>query len=176
LYTAHPSMAQRLDNPFYYLNNFEFVLNWLEQRYADVLDSNEQCFLQQYRGLPRASRALLVRMVMRRGVLFRHSRLHYAEIGAVGPALAPLVQAGWVDANPLLNLEQLFGLFPKAELLRAFSRHALPPTLSKAALYARLSEALSACADATPAPCVSGAPAALPTRSPGSNPPVLPAR
>src|SRR5690606_20423688 len=48
--------------------------------------------------------------------------------------------------------------------------------LSKAALYARLSEALSACADATPAPCVSGAPAALPTRSPGSNPPVLPAR
>src|SRR5690606_18956018 len=39
-----------------------------------------------------------------------------------------------------------------------------------------LSEALSACADATPTPCASGASAALPARSPGSNPPALPAR
>ncbi|WP_026067550.1 VRR-NUC domain-containing protein [Pusillimonas noertemannii] len=138
-------MAKQLDNPFYYLDNFEFVLNWVEQRYADILNGVEARFIQQYRGLPRASRALLARMVMRRGVLFRHSRLHYPEIGPVAPALAPLVTAGWVDDAPLLGLRQLFDLFTKPELLRAFAGQGLPSTLSKAAMYARMAPALPPC-------------------------------
>ena len=138
-------MAKQLDNPFYYLDNFEFVLNWVEQRYADILNGVEARFIQQYRGLPRPSRALLARMVMRRGVLFRHSRLHYPEIGPIAPALAPLVAAGWVDDAPLLGLRQLFDLFTKPELLRAFAGQGLPPALSKAAMYAQLASALSPC-------------------------------
>jgi len=133
-------MAQ-IDNPFYYRDNFEFVLNWVGQRYADVLNGDEHGFIQQYRGLPPASRALLVRMVMRRGVLFRHSRLRYPEIGCVASAVTPLVQAGWVTENPQLNLQQLFGLFTKTEILRAFADQGLSPTLSKSALYTQLAAA-----------------------------------
>ncbi|WP_397473334.1 VRR-NUC domain-containing protein [Pusillimonas sp.] len=132
-------MARQLDNPFYYLENFEFVLTWVGQRYADVLDHDELGFIQQYRGLPQASRALLARMVMRRGALFRHGRLHYTEIGCVQEALAPLAQGGWVNLNPLLNLEQAFGLFTKPELLLAFAGHGLAPALSKKAMFEHLS-------------------------------------
>lgn len=131
-------MAQQLDNPFYYLDNFEFVLNWVEQRYADVLGADEAGFIQQYRGLPQASRALLARMVMRRGVLFRHGRLRYAEIGDPSQALAPLVRAGWVSDTPALSLQRLFGLFTKAELLRAFAGQGLSPAQSKGAMLERL--------------------------------------
>lgn len=132
------SMA--LDNPFYYLENFEFVLNWVGQRYADMLDHEELAFIQQYWGLPRASRALLVRMVMRRGHLFRHSKLHYPEIGAADQALAPLVRAGWVDDRPALTLEQLFALFTKAEIHQGFGNAACVSTLPKKQMYSLLAE------------------------------------
>jgi hypothetical protein len=54
-----------LDDPFYYLNNFVQVLGWLEQRYADVLSTEEQQFILDFGQLPRVSQGLLVRMVMR---------------------------------------------------------------------------------------------------------------
>lgn len=63
--------ANPLDDPFYYLNNFMQVIDWLEHRYADVLSDEEQCFIRDFKGLPRESRALLVRMIMRKGIHFR---------------------------------------------------------------------------------------------------------
>ena len=136
-------MARQLENSFYYLDNFEFVLAWVRQRYADILNPNELGFIQQYRGLPQAARALLARMVMRRGTLFRHSRLRYTEIGCVRQALAPLISAGWVNPTPLLNLEQFFGLFTKPELLLAFSGRGLAPALSKKDMFELLSAELT---------------------------------
>jgi len=131
-------MARQLENPFYYLDNFESVLNWVEQRYADILHSHELDFVRQYQLVPKASRALLARMVMRKGVLFRQSRLSYSEIGCADQALAPLVQAGWVDLTPQLQLSQLFQVFTKSELLCAFRSHGLSAAMSKAQLQAQL--------------------------------------
>src|SRR5260370_34522433 len=59
-------------------------------------------------------------MVMRQGSLFRRSRLRYPEIGEPAAAVAPLVQAGWVDDRPDLDVTQLQRLVTKAELLRYF--------------------------------------------------------
>lgn len=39
-------MANPLDDPLYYLHNFRQVLHWLGQRYADLLDPEEQHFIQ----------------------------------------------------------------------------------------------------------------------------------
>jgi len=61
-----------------------------------------------------------VRMVMRQGVLFRSSRLNYPEIGETLAAVVPLIEAGWVEATPTLDLSQLQQLFTRAELLRYF--------------------------------------------------------
>ncbi|HEY1314479.1 MAG TPA: VRR-NUC domain-containing protein [Steroidobacteraceae bacterium] len=106
---------------FYYLKNFETVLDSLRERYADLLSAEEHGFMERFRAMPQASRALLVRMVMRKGELFRASALRYAEIGATHAVAAPLAQAGWVDVEPHLTLEELQALLTKAELVRHFA-------------------------------------------------------
>src|SRR5271154_1554800 len=103
-----------LPDPFYYLNNFQAVLSSIEARYAQLLSLEERQFIACFRALPGASRALLVRMVMRQGALFRSSRLHYREIGAPPAAAAPLVQLGWVDETPDLDVDRLQALLSKA--------------------------------------------------------------
>lgn len=127
-----------LDDPFYYLANFHFVLDWVAARHDDLLREDERGFIAAFGELPRASRALLVRMVMRKGEYFRTTRLLYAEIGDPDRALEPLQALGWVEADPLLSLDQLFRQLRLAELRRALTAEmveaGLAPSLSKAAL------------------------------------------
>ncbi|SOE97498.1 VRR-NUC domain-containing protein [Burkholderia sp. D7] len=101
---------------FYYLLNFETALEWLAARYDDLWSDDERAFLLAFPRLPLASRALLVRMLMRTGSLFRASKLGYDEIGCPLEAAAPLAALGWVDTNPLLSLDEIFSLHTKAEL------------------------------------------------------------
>jgi hypothetical protein len=68
--------------PFYYLENFCDAMRWLKGRYPDLLQTEELGFIDTLQALPRASAGLLVRMIMRRGDLFRTSTLRYAEIGS----------------------------------------------------------------------------------------------
>ncbi|AOJ06958.1 VRR-NUC domain-containing protein [Burkholderia mayonis] len=105
---------------FYYLSNFERALAWLVERYDDVLDADEHAFVAAFYRLPRASRALLVRMLMRKGPIFRASKLVYDEIGCSLAAAAPLVELGWIDREPALALDELFALATKPELRDAF--------------------------------------------------------
>ncbi|WP_210638678.1 VRR-NUC domain-containing protein [Pseudomonas sp. Tri1] len=109
--------ANPLDDPFYYLNNFQRVLAWLTQRYADVLSPEEQRFIGEFAALPRASQGLLVRMVMRKGLRFRHSKLNYPEIGDIGRAVEPLLALGWVEEQAPLSLVELFEVLLKSEIL-----------------------------------------------------------
>ncbi|SDR31977.1 VRR-NUC domain-containing protein [Paraburkholderia fungorum] len=108
------------DTP-YYLLNFERALAWLAARYDDLLDAHEHAFLRDFAGLPQASRALLVRMLMRKGTLFRASRLVYDEIGCPLQAAAPLAASGWIDAEPALSIDDLFALSTRPQLLEIFA-------------------------------------------------------
>jgi hypothetical protein len=117
-------IANPLENPLYYLNNFMQVLDWLEHRYADVLSEDEQSFIRQFVQLPQASRALLVRLVMRKGLHFRASKLHYMEIGDIPSAAEPLLALGWIDEHAPLPLDALFDVLLKAEILQCFG-HAI---------------------------------------------------
>lgn len=113
-------MADPLEDPLYYLHNFRQVLDWLGQRYADLLDADEAHFIQQFDRLPLASQALLVRMVMRKGVHFRAGKLSYLEVGCPHAAARPLKALGWIDDQCLLGFDELFGLLQKGEVLGAF--------------------------------------------------------
>lgn len=113
-------MAATLPDPFYYLEKFRHVLAWVGSRHSDLLEPHEQDLITRFHALPRAAQALLVRMVMRKGECFRHSKLVYAEIGEIAPLAAQLADAGLIDADPALPLEALFGLLRKEELLAIF--------------------------------------------------------
>lgn len=142
------SPAASLDDPFYYLANFRFVLEWVEERHGDLLDTAERDFLAGFAGLPKAAQALLVRMVMRKGEHFRVSRLVYAEIGDAEAALAPLAAAGFVEMAPRLSLDTLFAQLRLAELRRALADRiaaaGLPAALGKAALFGALTSSPAA--------------------------------
>ena len=125
-------MANPLEDPLYYLQNFRQVLQWLGQRYADLLDPDETQFIQQFDSLPQASQALLVRMVMRKGVHFRAGKLNYLEIGCTRAAAEPLLQLGWIDEHCPLSFEALFALLQKGEILAAFKPWIEQPKGNKA--------------------------------------------
>jgi len=108
-------------NPLYYLNNFQSVLDWVSERYDDVLIPEERAFIADFAGLPEAARGLFVRMIMRKGDYFRLSKLNYAELGDTHSAVLPLIEAGWLGPDPLLTLDQLFELLQKPEIACAFS-------------------------------------------------------
>lgn len=135
-------MRDPLPNPFYYLDNFQQVLDWVSRRHGDLLDATERTFIETFGGLPQASRALLVRMVMRKGELFRASKLTYQEIGCPHAAAEPLAALGWIETAPLLSGTQLFALLNKAELLGAFAPSGLSG-LRKAELFERLADRLT---------------------------------
>lgn len=71
------------------------------------------------------SQGLLVRMVMRKGVLFRASKLGYVEIGDPHDAVLPLLAREWVDSAPPLGLSELFQLLRRDELSHCFKDHAV---------------------------------------------------
>lgn len=105
-----------LEDPLYYLANFRRVLDWLTSRYADLLSPDEAAFIAGFERVPEPSQALLVRMVMRKGVDFRASRLVYAEIGDSVDAAGPLIECGWIEEDVPLSLEALFSLATRAEI------------------------------------------------------------
>jgi hypothetical protein len=123
-------------DPFYYLRNFERALDWLVDRYADLLAPIERECIETFKQLPVPSQALLVRLIMRKGPLFRGSRINYPEIGCIEAAADPLIALHWIDASPLLTIEALFELLTRAELQVIFKT--APKTLTKFALLATL--------------------------------------
>ncbi|MCC2972454.1 VRR-NUC domain-containing protein [Massilia sp. IC2-476] len=113
-------MIRVLENEFYYLDNFQRVLDWIGERYRDLLVDEELAFIAAFPALPQNARALFVRMVMRKGHLFRASKLIYAEIGCPVEASSHLLGTGWVEADPVVSLDELFELLSKPEIADAF--------------------------------------------------------
>lgn len=111
-----------LNNPLYYLENMETVVGWVHRHHSDLLTADEQDRLAAFSRLTVPARALLTRMVMRSGELFRTDKLSYPELGAPeARALSELAGAGWLDTEPTLGLDDLFRLFTLGELRPTFA-------------------------------------------------------
>lgn len=82
--------AAPLDNPRYYLANFDTLLDWVCQCHSALLTPRETATVNAISALPEASRALLVRLMMRKGDHFELARLSYPEIGDIEAASLPL--------------------------------------------------------------------------------------
>lgn len=128
--------AADLENPLYYLQNMETVVAWVANHHDDLLLEPESACLRGFFELSRAARALLTRMVMRSGDLFRADKLKYPELGnPEAEALDELVADDWLDADPLLTLNDLFRLFTLPELRPVFA-----PVLIEAGFAKNLSK------------------------------------
>lgn len=106
--------------PDYYLKNFRFLVEWVDERYADLLSAEEQDFIQQFYQLDTDAQCLLVRLSSRKGPLFRRDKLNYREITSIDIAAQSLIEAGLLMAETPISLEVLSGSLTKPELLLLF--------------------------------------------------------
>lgn len=113
---ATPDLA-----PDYYLKNFRFLVEWVDKRYADLLSTEEQDFIQQFYQLNTDAQCLLVRLSSRKGPLFRRDKLNYREITSIDTAAQHLIDVGLLMAETPISLEVLSGSLTKPELLLLFA-------------------------------------------------------
>lgn len=125
----------------YYLTNFHFMVNWVSQRYADLLNAEEHHFLAAFQQLTRTSQCLLVRLSGRKGPLFRSDKLHYSEIDSLDDAAQELIAVGLLSSDRLLSISDAAILLTKVELLNLFSQDLIGIKQSrKEVLVAQLGE------------------------------------
>lgn len=101
----------------YYLDNFETVCRWVRPRYAELLSADEHRWFEAFEGCSLSARRLFVRLVLRRGPVFRLDTLSYAEIDDPEQAANELAQAGLAVLDPPLSVLDAASLLTKAELV-----------------------------------------------------------
>ena len=134
-----------LEDPLYYLSNMDTIVSWVADHHADLLTERERIRLAAFANLATGARALLTRMVMRTGELFRADKLRYPELPVPeAEALRELVRDGWLDNTPELSLDDLFRLYTVAELRPVFGHwlqaQGHPKNLGKAQMRELLAE------------------------------------
>ncbi|MFG0420968.1 VRR-NUC domain-containing protein [Pseudomonas sp. zjy_8] len=128
-----------LDAPeLYYLANFRKALDWLDTHHRDLMDDAELAFVANFVQLPLPSQALLVRLVMRKGVHFRAGKLRYAEIGDIATAAGALLASGWLIEHAALTFDELGALLLKDELATHFADDLPGGSLRKSELLEHL--------------------------------------
>ncbi|TGN39224.1 VRR-NUC domain-containing protein [Marinobacter confluentis] len=138
-----PPGTADLNDPLYYRTNFETVIRWVRQHHSDLLLNTEQRLIDRLMALSPDARALLARMVMRTGEVFRVEKLHYPELTQPVPeAMAWLVKADWVDPAPDIPTTDLFRLYTLAELRLAMADRIAALGLKPSAPKSQLKEAV----------------------------------
>ena len=107
--------------PKYYHDNFEYLLNFVKDKYADLLVESEWRFLRKYYSLPEDAQCLFIRLANRKGLFFKENTLKYEEIADICENLEVLKARGFISA---LNFEdhkswrnELLALLTRRELL-----------------------------------------------------------
>ncbi|MDR9424019.1 MAG: VRR-NUC domain-containing protein [Marinobacter sp.] len=141
-----------LDNPLYYLENMDTLVAWVARHHGDLLTEEENSQLSAFSVLSTSARALLTRMVMRSGDLFREDKLRYPELPASeAEALDELLLGEWIDDEPLLSVDDLFRLFTLAELRPALADRLAESGLSGKANKSQMRDTLAG-SDPEPVP------------------------
>ena len=127
---------------FYYRDHFLEMLDAVERTYAHVLDSCHDAFIGQFRRLSHAGQCLFIRMANRRGHVFHHGTLTYAEIDCAA-AIDELQRQGF--ARPASNAD--YGVLLAAlgkDALLDLARHTHDPAVRSSWTKARLAGHLHA--------------------------------
>lgn len=101
----------------YYLVNFETLLAFVFDRYAGILNQEDRDFYHQYVTLTEPARMLYVRLINRKGPLFRLDKLHYPEIPSLPEAAIELSDKGFIGTHGMLSTTDHLVLLTRKELM-----------------------------------------------------------
>ncbi|MEM7479773.1 MAG: VRR-NUC domain-containing protein [Acidobacteriota bacterium] len=110
----------------YYLDNFEAMLATVVERYGDLLTDPEKQFTTAFAHLSTGARRLYVRLISRKGPLFRRDRLAYREIPDLDAAMSELTGASFADDAPDSPAAERISLLLRREI-EALAVVVLPP-------------------------------------------------
>ncbi|WP_052353951.1 VRR-NUC domain-containing protein [Flectobacillus major] len=106
--------------PKYYLTYFQYLIDFVQKKYAHILNGQEEAFLAQFQHLTEDEQCLYIRFSNRRGSFFKTDKLKYAEIGNIPNVLRSLVEKGFLES---LNEQHaplsggVLEIYNKAELI-----------------------------------------------------------
>jgi hypothetical protein len=83
--------------PKYYLEYFNYVLEFVKDKYKDILIEKEWSFLRRYYCLSEDAQCLFIRFSNRKGLFFKTTNLKYQEIENIDTSLQELVKSGFVS-------------------------------------------------------------------------------
>lgn len=102
----------------YYLDNFNYLIEFVTQHYVHLFTTTEQRFCQSYSCLTENARQLFVRLVLRTHACLRLSKINYADIN-ITKGMEELGNNGFVRLNNDC-IEQYPHLFTRKELSHAW--------------------------------------------------------
>lgn len=117
----------------YYLDNFNYLMEFVSGRYSHLLTEEEKIYFQVVQGLSADARRLYVRLTNRKGPWFRCDKLSYDEIECLEDAISELLARNLLG-NDTPGLEYAVHLCGKDELLEISLFDASHRKLKKAEL------------------------------------------
>lgn len=102
--------------PAYYANNVRQVLAQVADLYNDIVPRPVAAFLAQHARLSESAQRLYARLIMRKGPVFRLSKLNYAEVDDLQLAVEELIEAQLMESNTQGAADTLLGLATYADL------------------------------------------------------------
>lgn len=100
----------------YYLDYFNFLLDFVLKNYSEILCAREKIFYDNFKKLSFSSQCLFVRFANRKGAFFRESKLVYREIENIGLSIEELRRSNFLSYDNTDQVENHLFLFTKPEI------------------------------------------------------------
>ncbi len=100
----------------YYVVNFLKLLNFVAERYDDILSDQEKAFYDKFTSLQNVEQRLFVRLISRKGPYFRLGKLNYPEIDHLNGTAVALAVKGFLFLNPREGLDFALDIWRVDEL------------------------------------------------------------
>ena len=104
----------------YYLDNFNYLVDFVQQHYSHLFTDEEHQFCHAYSRLTVNAQKLFVRLALRTHAYFRLSKINYAELN-IPQALKELGKCGFINRDSD-GIEHCLHLFTHTELGQALGR------------------------------------------------------
>jgi len=116
--------------PTYYLDNFNYLIDFVEDKSGKLLSAEDKDFIQSFKGLSKDAKCTYIRLINRKGPYFRTEKLEYEEINDIPAALYELDSREFIknvlEADPLIlhffRKDELLSFFPEVSYAKAFKK------------------------------------------------------
>lgn len=112
--------------PKYYLEYFNYVLDFVQEKYRHILNEGEWRFLRKYYCLSEDAQCLFIRFSNRRGLFFKVNKLSYSELTNIPALLNELLEREFIESlNPEKHQtfsKEMLNVWTTKELVEQFSK------------------------------------------------------